>query len=184
MFRSSSTAIALINENLVAQRVTDRQDQVASKVVSWLAAGIFNSVITSVVSKLPVFEFSIFILNDVQGDLPAEKIEQCLRLGCTTGKNHESTVVLDGTRANRFSNAIACSRQGQFLRTYLSVTWYDQKDETDGYGQFIHAGFHRRLPRAQIQLISLNCRAAENFMESARLAGPLLQFGSAPVRPR
>jgi len=64
----------LLSLALIAQYVSDRQQQVTSEVVRCFAIGIFDPMIACVISELPVFEFSIAVLNNFRTNLSAEKI--------------------------------------------------------------------------------------------------------------
>jgi hypothetical protein len=50
---------------LIAQRVSNRQKKVASELIRDLAAGIFDTMVTSVVAELPVIEFSVAVLDNI-----------------------------------------------------------------------------------------------------------------------
>ena len=94
---------------LIAQYVSDRQEQVTAELVRGFAALIFDSVVTSAISKLPIFEFSIAVLNHFSANLSAEKIIQGPGPGRVAGENYDRTIVFHGTGANRFFNAVAHS---------------------------------------------------------------------------
>jgi hypothetical protein len=100
---------ALAKSTLLAQRVSDCQDQVAPKIVCGFAARFFDPVVTCTVSKLPILEFTIAVLNDFDPHFPAEKTKQGLGLSCATGKNDDRAIVFYRTGADRFLNAIAHS---------------------------------------------------------------------------
>jgi hypothetical protein len=105
---------------LLAQHVSDPQDQVASKFVGGFSVRIFDPVVTSAISKLPILEFSISILNDFSVSLPADKIIQSFGFYRAARVNYHRTAVLNRAGANRFFNAIVhtgqCERLGIYLR--------------------------------------------------------------------
>jgi len=58
----------------LAQRVSDRHNQIAAKIIGRFAVRIFDAMVTSVISKLPVFKFSVAILDDLGANLSANKV--------------------------------------------------------------------------------------------------------------
>lgn len=64
------------NCNSVRQRVPDQQDQVAAKIVCLLACRIFDPVVARVVAEWPIFKLAVAVLDDLDLNLPGEKVEQ------------------------------------------------------------------------------------------------------------
>ena len=79
--------------DLIAQYITDRQEQVTSEIIGGFATRIFDPVVTSVVSELPVLKFPIAVLNNFRTNLSAEKIVQCPSLLCVAEKYDDRAVV-------------------------------------------------------------------------------------------
>jgi hypothetical protein len=123
--------LPLLSLALIAQRVSDRQEQVASEIVRGFAACVLDPVVTCIISKWPVLEFAIAILNDFRTNLSAEEIIQRLGLGSVAEKKDDGSSVFHRTRADRFFNAVADTRQCQLFRAYLSVTWGSEQHEPD-----------------------------------------------------
>ena len=70
----SSAEASLFGRALIAQYIADRQDQIAAEIIRCLAARILDSVVTSIISELPVLEFAITVLNDFGANLSAKEI--------------------------------------------------------------------------------------------------------------
>jgi hypothetical protein len=132
----------LLSFALIAQHISDGQVQAASEIVCGFAAGILDPVVTFVISKWPVLEFAIAILNNFRTNLSAEKIIQRLGLGRGAGQDDGSSIVFHGTRIDRFFNAVAHTRQCQLFRAYLSVTRGGDQHEAD----YNHQSTHFRSP--------------------------------------
>ena len=78
--------------------------------------------VAGAISKLPVLEFSIAVLNDLDADFFAEKTIQGFGLGCATGKNNGRAIVFHGIRTDRVLDAVVQAGQCKVLRAYLGVT--------------------------------------------------------------
>lgn len=59
---------------LLAQEVSNRHDEVTAELICSFAALIFDAVVASAVCKLPVFEFSITVMNHFSTNPSAKKI--------------------------------------------------------------------------------------------------------------
>jgi hypothetical protein len=100
----------LLSLALIVQHVSDRQKQVASEIVCGFAAGILDPVVTCVISKWPILEFAIVIMNEFRTNLSAEEIIQRLGLGSAAVKKDDGSSVFHGARTDRFFNAVADTR--------------------------------------------------------------------------
>jgi hypothetical protein len=65
----------------VVQRVSDRHNQVAAKIVCGFATRVLDLVVTSVIAKLPILEFAVAIENDFSPNLTAQKWLKTLACG-------------------------------------------------------------------------------------------------------
>jgi hypothetical protein len=86
---------ASLGPALIAQYVSDRQQQITSEVISRFAIGIFDPMITRIVAELPVLELSVAVLNNFGTNLPAEKIVQRLSLLRVAEENDDRAIILD-----------------------------------------------------------------------------------------
>jgi hypothetical protein len=117
--------------DLFTQYIANRQDQVATEVIGSFPVWIFDSVVTSTVTKVSVLEFAVAVLNDFSAHLSAEKVVQRFGLGLAARINYHGTAVFYDTGSDRLCNAIVQSSHSQRFRGYLRVTRSAYKHKTD-----------------------------------------------------
>jgi hypothetical protein len=62
--------------------------KITAEIIRRFPARILDSMVTGIVSELPVLEFAIPVLNDLSADLSAEKIIQGFGLGLAARINY------------------------------------------------------------------------------------------------
>jgi hypothetical protein len=139
-WRHARSSRCLSRPTVITQHASDRQEQVAPEIVRGFAAGILDPVVTCVISKWPVLEFAIAVLNDFRTNLSAEEIIQRLGLGRTAEVNDDRSIVFYGAGTDRFFDAVAETGQCQLFRANLSMTRGGDEHEADHDHQSTHFG--------------------------------------------
>jgi hypothetical protein len=111
MRRRKGRSAAIVGTGLFRQYITNHQDQITAELIRRFPARIFDSVVTGIVSELPILEFAISILNDLCSDFSAKEIIESLGLGLIARINYQGTAIFDGTAGDCLFDAIAHSRQ-------------------------------------------------------------------------
>jgi hypothetical protein len=120
-----------MSRDLIAQCISNCQDEVAGEVVCCLTARIFDPVVAGAVPELPIFKFSILVLDNLIANLSANKIVQGLGRGGAAGKEDDRAIIVDGTLADRFLHAVTDSRQCQLLWGYLREALTNNEGEAE-----------------------------------------------------